>query len=175
MTSRAVEKTWIRTGGYRRLRGEWVKDLNLISIKTLDFFYDAEINHWVAASMAKWSDRYLTPQIVRKLLRDLHECGIHIYFREQTIWTPPPPPQPSQSLHCVQVSSLQTGDLNSGTTLSRKIGKGMLFFLLKQLHCTCSVGKTWEKTMMTFVSTLFILTSGLYLWTLLGIILLLAR
>ena len=52
---------------------------------------------------------------------------------------------PSQSLHCVQVSSLQTGDLNSATTLLRHIGKGMLFFLLKQLHWTCSVGKTWGK------------------------------
>ena len=27
MTSQAVEGTWIRTGGYRRLRGEWVKSL----------------------------------------------------------------------------------------------------------------------------------------------------
>ena len=31
--------------GYGQLRGEWVKDLNLISIKALDFFYDAEIYH----------------------------------------------------------------------------------------------------------------------------------
>ena len=26
MTSQRVERTWIRTGGYRRFRGEWVKD-----------------------------------------------------------------------------------------------------------------------------------------------------
>ena len=25
MTSQRVERTWIRTGGYRRFRGEWVK------------------------------------------------------------------------------------------------------------------------------------------------------
>ena len=26
MTSQWVERTWIRTGGYRRFRGEWVKE-----------------------------------------------------------------------------------------------------------------------------------------------------
>ena len=30
VTSQAVERTWIRTGGYGRLRGEWVKYLGLL-------------------------------------------------------------------------------------------------------------------------------------------------
>ena len=29
MTSQAVEGTWIRTGGYGRFRGEWVKGLSI--------------------------------------------------------------------------------------------------------------------------------------------------
>ena len=38
MTSKRVERTWIRTGGYGRFRGEWVKDVSFIicSLKLVD-------------------------------------------------------------------------------------------------------------------------------------------
>ena len=31
MTSQRLERTWIRTGGYRRFRGEWVKRTSLLT------------------------------------------------------------------------------------------------------------------------------------------------
>ena len=38
MTSQVVEGTWIRTGGYGRLRGEWVKECLLYILKSLILF-----------------------------------------------------------------------------------------------------------------------------------------
>ena len=37
MTSQRVERTWIRTGGYGRFRGEWVKEVWIIWISPLDY------------------------------------------------------------------------------------------------------------------------------------------
>ena len=43
MTSQAVEGTWIRTGGYGRLRGEWVKCLSYLCCKFTWLFFISSI------------------------------------------------------------------------------------------------------------------------------------
>ena len=43
MTSQSVEGTWIRTGGYGRLRGEWVNQKTYKS-PFADFFTDLPLN-----------------------------------------------------------------------------------------------------------------------------------
>ena len=46
MTSRGVERTWIRTGGYGRFRGEWVKTLN----KLYYYWFKIFPQFWLAKS-----------------------------------------------------------------------------------------------------------------------------
>ena len=49
MTSQRVERTWIRTGGYGRFRGEWVKEKFLILPYALDALRYLSRCHWWAA------------------------------------------------------------------------------------------------------------------------------
>ena len=79
MTSRRVERTWIRTGGYRRLRDEWVKNLNqnISSGRTL-CLYQSETYRWLACEMSA---------IFQELVQSVERSGSAILGAEPTLMT----------------------------------------------------------------------------------------
>ena len=54
MTSRGLERTWIRTGGYGRLRGEWVKQSMDEKIKTRPLRFPAKENPSMEKALFDW-------------------------------------------------------------------------------------------------------------------------
>ena len=46
MTPRGLERTWIRTGGYGRFRGEWVKERGTINAKRSCLAFQKLIKEW---------------------------------------------------------------------------------------------------------------------------------
>ena len=51
MTSRRVERTWIRTGGYGRFRGEWVK----VDSEYLRFSFKVKVDYFILYSILVYS------------------------------------------------------------------------------------------------------------------------
>ena len=57
MTSQAVEKTWIRTGGYGQLRGKWVNNfIHVLATKLTELIEDVR---WRILLQVKFVLRWL--------------------------------------------------------------------------------------------------------------------
>ena len=84
MMSRGLESTWIRTGGYGRFRGEWVK---LIEVKVIPFS-----NHL----------NFLIPQIAKigENAASLWSIQLHLTTSLLLGSTPPPPQEKCKGARC---------------------------------------------------------------------------
>ena len=57
MTSRGLERTWIRTGGYGRFRGEWVKSSNVkeCNLFTRSFCFNKILRNRLLSEHLQWN------------------------------------------------------------------------------------------------------------------------